>query len=37
MNTFFSAPQLLKGDYHVMITSTFECTKQNFGYNFVAL
>ena len=37
MNTFYSTPLLLKGDYHGMVTSMFECTKQNFGYNFVAL
>lgn len=34
MNTFFSDPQLLKEDYHVIVTSTFERTQQNFGYNF---
>ncbi|PSU28178.1 hypothetical protein CTM88_13675 [Photobacterium aquimaris] len=34
MNTFFATPQLLKEDYHVMVTSAFERTQQNFGYNF---
>lgn len=34
MNAFLTVPQFLKKDYHVIVTSMFERTPLNFGYNF---